>query len=209
MPWRIFMGRIGSASTFTSEWLWVSMNPGQTTWPAQSIVSGALSPLATAATRPSLMPTSALARGRPDPSMTVPPLRTRSRSISLEHVFGDVAVRLRAPVPVELPVRADLRDEVEVEVGHDQLVLVAAADREDLPVGVAEVRRPVELAEVPGLLAADAVVGADEVAVGDGHGRLLDLPEVVAVAGRRRAGHEDDLRAVQAEHAPAFGEVPV
>src|SRR4029453_15564571 len=39
--------------------------------------------------------------------------------------------------------------------------------------------------------------------------RLLDLPEVVRMPGGRGRGHEDDLRAVQAEHAAAFGEMPV
>src|SRR5438445_3231931 len=76
-------------------------------------------------------------------------------------------------------------------------------------VGIAEVRAAVELAEVPGRLAPHAVVGADEVAIGDRHRRLLDLPEVVGVAAGGGGRHEHDLRAVQAEHAPALREMAV
>ena len=76
-------------------------------------------------------------------------------------------------------------------------------------VGIAEVRAAVELAEVPGRLAPHAVVGAHEIPVGDGHGGLLDLPQVVGVAGGGGGGHEHDLRAVQPEHAAALGKVAV
>src|SRR5207245_7013529 len=77
--------------------------------------------------------------------------------VGLPPVPGDVPVALRPAVPVELPVRPDLVDEVEVQVRHHQLVLVAAPDGQDLAVGIAEVRAAVELAEVPGRLAPHAV----------------------------------------------------
>src|SRR4029077_14843370 len=56
-----------------------------------------------------------------------------------EHVLGQVGVALRPAVPVELPVRPDLVDQVEVEVADHELVLVAATHGQDLAVGVAEV----------------------------------------------------------------------
>ena len=54
-----------------------------------------------------------------------------------------------------------------------------------------------------------AVDGADEVAVGHGVGRLLELPQVLGEAGDGGRGVEDDLGAVQAQAARAFGEVAV
>src|SRR6188768_2201276 len=81
-------------------------------------------------------------------------------------------------VAVELPDVAHLADLVEVELGGDQLALVAARVRDELPARVAEVALSVELADVPGRFLADAVDRADEVRVGDGVRRLLELPQV-------------------------------
>src|SRR4029453_13642365 len=116
-----------------------------------------------AAMRPPSRPTSAGTPGRPVPSTTVPPLSTRSNMAAAEDAPGDAPVGVGTAVPVELPVRADLLDEVQVQVRGHQLVLVPAALGQDLPVGIAEVRAAVELAEVPGGLAPHAVVGPDEV----------------------------------------------
>jgi len=55
----------------------------------------------------------------------------------------------------------------------------------------------------------DAVDGADEVTVGDGVGGLFEFPEVFAEAGDGGGRVEDDLGAVQAEGAGAFGKVAV
>ena len=69
--------------------------------------------------------------------------------------------------------------------------------------------------EVDGQLAVLVVLAADpvrlehEVAVGDRGRRALDLPEPVGEAGLGGVGVEDHVRAVQAELAPALGEVPV
>jgi hypothetical protein len=65
IPCRSFIGSVGSASTCTSEWLCVSMKPGHTTWPVQSIVSRPTRPGPTAAMRPSAIATSATKRARP------------------------------------------------------------------------------------------------------------------------------------------------
>ncbi len=74
---------------------------------------------------------------------------------------------------------------------------------------VDEVGRTVEAADPPRRLGADPVDGADEVAVGDGVGRLLELPEVLGEASDGRARVEDDLGAVEAEDPGALGEVAV
>src|SRR3712207_8378230 len=58
--------------------------------------------------------------------------------------------------------------------------------REEVAARIDEVRRPVELADVPRRLGADAVDRADVVPVRHGVRRLLDLPQVL-----RQARHRD------------------
>src|SRR5581483_4482989 len=91
----------------------------------------------------------------------------------------------------------------------DQLVFIARRLRQNVAARIAEVALAVELADVPRRLAADAVVGADEVAVGDRVALLLDLPEILRVAGGGRRRLEHDLRARQPERARPLGEVAV
>src|SRR5256885_15190800 len=118
-------------------------------------------------------------------------------------------IRLRPAVAVELPGVAHLADLLEVELRGDEGVLVALGDGQELSARVAEVALPVELADVPRRLVADAVDGADEVAVGDGVRRLLELPEVLGESGHGGRLVEHDLRARQPELARPLGEVPV
>src|SRR3954470_22444099 len=122
-------------------------------------------------------------------------------------------VRIRAPIAVELPVVASTGELVEVEVADDQLLLVRGRHAPDeIAARVDEVGRAVEVRGVrPELLdlLPDAVVRGDEVLVRGGGGRLLDLPEPVREPGLGGRRVEDDLRATEAELAPALGEVPV
>jgi hypothetical protein len=37
-PCKILLSALGSSSDVTSEWVWMSMKPGATTWPLASIV---------------------------------------------------------------------------------------------------------------------------------------------------------------------------
>src|SRR5215813_5692875 len=69
----------GSQKICASMWVWPSMKPGVTTWPSASITSRARSRMRPIVVmRPCRTPTSARYRGRPDPSITVPFLITRS-----------------------------------------------------------------------------------------------------------------------------------
>src|SRR5688572_12629755 len=131
------------------------------------------------------------------------------RAYRLVSYGRDGAVGFRPAVAVELPGVAHLLDELEIEVGDDQLVAIAAADRDDLPAGIAEVALAVELADVPGRFVADAIDRADEVPVGNGVRRLLQLPEILGQPGDGRGRVQHDLRAVQPEDARPFGEMPV
>ena len=69
----------GSQKTCASMWVWPSTMPGATTWPSASITSRARSRMRPSVTmRPCRTPTSARYRGRPEPSITMPFLITRS-----------------------------------------------------------------------------------------------------------------------------------
>src|SRR5436305_5680775 len=95
----------------------------------------------------------------------------------------DPVVRLRTAVAVELPRVADFADLVHIEVRDHERVLIARGHREHLAARIAEVALAVKLADVPRRLVADAVDGADEVAVRDGVGGLLELPEIFGESG--------------------------
>src|SRR5688500_16294827 len=93
----------------------------------------------------------------------------------------EVVVRVGPAVAVELPRLADLGDLVQVEVAHDQLLVVRAAEiAHELPTRISEVRLAVEVVVADVLLDPDAVDRADEVAVRDGVRHLLDPPQVFA-----------------------------
>src|SRR5262249_46225541 len=119
------------------------------------------------------------------------------------------AVGFGPSISVELPGVADFLDEIEIEVRDDQFVLVATRLRDQAAARVAEVALPVEFADVPRRLGADAVDGADEIAVRHRVRRLLELPEILGEPGHRRRRVEDDLRAVEAENPRAFRKVAV
>jgi hypothetical protein len=121
----------------------------------------------------------------------------------------DFAVGFRAAVAIELPGVADFLNFVEVQFGYEQFILVAAGLGDDFPARIAEVTFAIELADLPGSFGADAIDGGDEVGVGDGVGRLLQLPKVFGEAGDGGGGVVDDFGAVQAEAPGAFGEMAV
>src|SRR4029079_9115432 len=129
---------------------------------------------------------------RPPPAPS--PLRSAPSLESYQPV-----IRLRPAVAEELPRVPHLADLVEVELRGDEGVLVALGLRQELPARIAEVALPVKLADVPRPFEADAVDGADEVAVGDGVRRLLELPEVLGEPGDGGGRVEHDLRAGEAE----------
>src|SRR6185437_5009930 len=116
---------------------------------------------------------------------------------------------VRATVAEELPRLANFGDAVEIQGGGEDFVPVAGSLGDDLAARVAEVALAVEFADVPGCFAPDAIDGSNEVAVGDGVGRLLEFPEIFAQTGDRCRGIEDDFRAVEAEGARTFGEMTV
>ena len=71
-PWRIFDSARGLSGSVKSECVWMSMNPGATTWPRASITrwAGRAERGSTAAMRPARTATSASRPGPPLPSIT-------------------------------------------------------------------------------------------------------------------------------------------
>src|SRR3954470_11013642 len=118
-------------------------------------------------------------------------------------------VRLRTAVAIELPGVADLADLVHVQIRRHKRVCIARTNGEHLAARIAEVALSVELADVPGRFETDAVDGADEVPVGHGVRRLLELPEIFGESGHRGRGVHHDLSACQTKLARALGEMAV
>src|SRR6185503_3945556 len=77
------------------------------------------------------------------------------------------------------------------------------------PARIAEVTLPVELSDVPRLLVADAIDGADEITIRHRMRRLLEPPEILRKSSHSCRRIENDLSAVQTECTRALGEVPV
>src|SRR4051812_18601532 len=129
------------------------MPPGITYCPRASIATSS---------GPGFVPDSASATTLPRSSHTSPanvslavtivPFWMMVRPTLLLH---ERTVRVGAPIAIELPRAAHLLDHVEIERGHDELVLVLRGAREDLPARVHEVGVAVELADVPRRLGAD------------------------------------------------------
>src|SRR6202022_2427686 len=97
----------------------------------------------------------------------------------------------------------------EVEVADEDLILGLRGLPNDAAAWIAEVARAVELRVVERLLDADPVDGADPVAVGDGVGRLLELPEIPRQRFDRGRRVEDDLCPFEPKGAGGLGKVPV
>src|SRR5699024_1661992 len=125
----------------------------------------------------------------------------------------DARVRLWPAIAIELPVVANLSDEVEIEVADDELLVFARpVATDDVSPRVGELTGSVEVdreVAVLVVLAADAVRAGPVIAVRPGGGRLFELPETVAEPVFRGMGVDPELRAVRPEHPPSLGKVPI
>src|SRR3954463_3117187 len=109
----------------------------------------------------------------------------------------------------ELPDLAHLADHVEVEVRDYDFIFVAAGLRNDFSPRIAEITLAVKFADIPRLLPPHAINRANEISIGDGVRRLLQLPQIFREAGDSRRRIEYDLSSVQSQNARAFWKVPV
>src|SRR5277367_1713777 len=111
-----------------------------------------------------------------------PSISWRGTFISLREQFGHFLVGLRPAVAIKLPDVTDFANDVHIQVGDDQGILVARALFDNLAARIGKVALSVEFAEVPGLFRANAIDGADIEYIGDGRGRLFEFPEIFAEA---------------------------
>src|SRR5580692_5492664 len=121
----------------------------------------------------------------------------------------DFTVGFRAAVAVELPGGAGFLDLVEIQVGHEQLILVAAGLSNNFSAWIAEVTLAVKFADLPWLLDAHAIRRGHKITVGGGMRRLLEFPEIFGEARHGGRRIEYDFRAVQTENSRAFREMAV
>src|SRR5713101_4301629 len=121
----------------------------------------------------------------------------------------DFAVGFRAAVAIELPGIANFLNFVEIQLGDEQFVFVAAGLLDNFAARVAEVAFAVKFADFPGSFGANAIDGGDEIRVGYRVSGLLEFPKIFGEAGDSGGGVVDNFGAVEAENARAFGEVAV
>src|SRR5467141_1601712 len=119
------------------------------------------------------------------------------------------AVGFRTAVAIKLPDLPHFLDHVEIEIGDQHFVFVAASLGEDLAARIAEVTLAVKLTDIPRLFPSHAIDRAYKVAVRRGVGGLLEFPQIFRESCDRGGGIKNDLRAVQSEHARAFGKMTV
>ena len=124
-------------------------------------------------------------------------------------VLHQRTVLIGTAIEIEMPGVPNFLNDIEVEVAHDQLLIVGAAQFSDeLPLRIAEVALAVKVV-IAMFLDADAIDGADIISIEDGVRSLLNAPKMLAQSARGRRRDEDHLGAVQAEGARAFREMPV
>src|SRR5216684_3540245 len=119
------------------------------------------------------------------------------------------AVRLRTAVAIKLPDLPYFLDHVEIQVGDQHFVFVAAGLGEDFAARIAEITLAVKLSNVPWLFPTNTIDRTYEVSVGCGVCGLLEFPQIFRESRYRGGGIENNLRAVQSEDARAFGKMAV
>src|ERR1044071_4606455 len=103
----------------SSMWVWQSMPPGMTYWPAASIVCSAVcAPRCDGWVRPTILPPSIQTSDtKLSEAVTTVPSLIRVRM----SVLDQGAVGVGAAIAIELPGPANVLDHVEIERGEDQL----------------------------------------------------------------------------------------
>src|SRR5262249_25355609 len=87
-------------------------------------------------------------------------------------------VTIRPAISEELPGLSHFADHVEIEIGDQHFIFIAARLRDNLFARRAEVALAVEFAYVPWLLAAYAINRADEVSIRNCVRGLLKFPQI-------------------------------
>src|SRR5450631_1263135 len=88
------------------------------------------------------------------------------------------AVGFRTAVAIKLPDLSHFLDHVEIEIGDQHFVFIAAGLGEDFAARIAEITLAVKFSDIPRRFRSYAVDRAHEVAVRRGVGGLLQLPQM-------------------------------
>src|SRR5713101_5319770 len=119
------------------------------------------------------------------------------------------AVGFRTAVAIKLPDLSYFLDHVEIQVGDQHFVFVAAGLGEDFAARIAEITLAVKLSNVPWLFPTNTIDRTYEVSVRCGVCGLLEFPQIFRESRDRGGGIKNNFRAVQSEDARAFGKVAV
>src|SRR5262245_16629704 len=101
-------------------------------------------------------------------------------------LFHQVSIRFRPAIPEELPDIPYFLYFIEIQVRHNDFFLVARSFRNDLSARRAEIALAVEFADIPWILAADAIDRTDKITIRNRMSRLLQFQQVFAKAGDGR-----------------------
>src|SRR5437762_9665357 len=99
---------------------------------------------------------------------------------NINSLLHQIPIRLGTAVAEELPDVANFLNLVEVQVRDNNFLFVPRSLGNNLSPRRAEITLTVKLSDIPGLLAADTIDGADKISVCYGMRRLLELPQVLA-----------------------------
>src|SRR5258708_17506735 len=100
------------------------------------------------------------------------------------HLISDqLAITIRPAVAKELPGVAHLADQIQIQVGEHDGILIARRLRDGLTARIAEITLTIEFADVPRHLVADAIDRPDKVTVGYGVRGLFQLPKILRQSG--------------------------
>src|ERR1700687_1271876 len=69
-------------------------------------------------------------------------------------------IGIRSPVTEKLPCVAHFANQIQIQIGDNQCVLITWRLSNDLPARITEVALPVKLANVPGVFVANAIYGS-------------------------------------------------
>src|SRR6266704_3110145 len=105
--------------------------------------------------------------------------RVSSIRCNLSRLRRKRAIGFRTTVAEELPGLPDLGDHVEIQVGDQHFIFVAAGLRDDRPPRIAEIALAVKLADVPRFLTADTVNCPHKISVCDRVRWLLQFPQML------------------------------
>jgi hypothetical protein len=108
-----------------------------------------------------------------------------------------------------LPYTAYFFDLVEIEISHQQFILIFRSLGEDLSTGVYKIGAAIKPAEIPRFLFPYTVDTPHEITVGGGMGRLLQVPEILRKPRYSGRGIVYDLGAIKPQDTGAIGEMTV